>query len=51
MTDRAFVRHAERASALGDLDDLGDNLVGLDNANLRTRSTNAQALALADVAE
>ena len=50
VADGTFVWHTERADALGDLDDLGDNLVGLDDAELGARTTDAQTFALADVA-
>ena len=40
MTDGTFCRHAKRAYTLGDCYDLGDNLVSLDDAELRARATN-----------
>ena len=40
VADGAFVWHAECADALGNLDDLGDDLVGLDDAELGARTFN-----------
>ena len=51
MTDGTLIRHGKRAYTGIDLDDLGDNLVGLDDADLCTRAADAQTLALADIAE
>ena len=51
MTDRTVVRNGERASASSDGNDFGDNLVGLDNAELGARTANAQTLALTDVTQ
>jgi hypothetical protein len=50
VADGAFVWHAERTDALGNLDDFGDDFVGLDDAELGTRTTDAQTFALTDIA-
>ena len=51
VADGALAWNGERSDALRDLDDLGDNLVGLDDAETCSRTADAQSLALADVAQ
>ena len=51
MADGAFFRHGERADAGINGDDLRDNLIGLDDADASARTSDAQALAFADVTQ
>ena len=51
VTDGALIGNGERSDTLCDLDDLGDNLVGLDDTETSTRGSDAQTFALADVAQ
>ena len=51
LTYRALAWDSERSDALGDLNDLGYNLVRLDDRQHGARPTDAQSFTLADVAE
>ena len=51
MTDGAIGRNVERADTLGNGNDLGNDFVGLDDADLRTFTSNAQTFAFADITQ